>query len=144
MSIGRIANRVVATAGELETIVDAARRMAGTNVGCVVVVRDGKPVGILTDRDIAVRAVAKEMDPLDTTIAAIMTPEPDTVDESAPVEDALERMAEAGVRRLAVTAQGGSLLGIVTMDDIVASLVDQARDIDRVLRTSRPNVTVHA
>lgn len=66
MSIGRIATRIVATAGEAESVVDAARRMSGTNVGCVVVVRDGTPIGILTDRDIVLRVVAHDIDPSTT------------------------------------------------------------------------------
>lgn len=73
-----------------------------------------------------------------------MTPDPDTIDESAPIPEALERMADAGVRRLIVTAQGGSLLGIVTMDDVVESLIDQAKAVDRLIRTSRPLVSMHA
>ena len=140
MSIGRIATRVVATAGEAETVLEAARRMAGTRVGCVVVARDGKPVGIVTDRDIAIRVVAKSLDPARVPISEVMTPDPDTIDESAPVEEAVERMADGGIRRLVVTAQGGNLLGIVSMDDIVESLAGQASGMGRLLRASRPTV----
>lgn len=63
MSVGRIATRVVATASPSESVLDVARRMAESNVGCVVVV-DGnqEAVGIVTDRDIVTRAVAKELD----------------------------------------------------------------------------------
>ena len=84
--------------------------------------------------------VARSLAPARVALSEVMTPDPGTIDESAPVGEAIERMADAGIRRLVVTAQGGNLLGIVSVDDILEALVDQAAGIGRLLRASRPNV----
>lgn len=96
MSIGRICNRVIVTADPDESVRDAARRMAQKAVGTLVVVRGERPVGILTDRDIVVRAMANDRDPDVTPVSEIMTTPIRSLDESTPIEDALSKMASAG------------------------------------------------
>ena len=121
MSVGRIATRTLATAGRAESVVEAARRIADTDAGCVVVCLNGAAVGILTERDIVTRVVARGLDPATTDIAEVMTPRPRSIDESASAGAALEAMDWAGVRRLVVTADGGGLLGVVRREDLVAA-----------------------
>ena len=120
MNVGRIATRTLATAGRAETVAEAARRIADTDVGCVVVCLNGAAVGILTEGDIVTRVVGRGLDPATTTIADVMTARPRSVDESASEEAALEVMDRTGVRRLVVTAEGGGLLGVVRREDLVA------------------------
>jgi len=121
MSVGRVATRTLATAGRAEPVSEAARRIADTEVGCGVVCLNGTAVGILTERDIVTRVVARGLDPATTRIADVMTPEPRSVDESASEGTALEIMDRGGVRRLVVTAEGGGLLGVVRREDLVAA-----------------------
>src|SRR5689334_6119134 len=92
----------------LETsVVDAARRMRDARVGCVVVSRAHQPMGILTDRDIAVRVVAEGRDPHKTKVSDVVTYDAVTLQTSDTRQTALTRMREHGVRRLPILDEGG-------------------------------------
>jgi CBS domain-containing protein len=142
MSVRKIASRVVATANGSESILAVARRMAEYNVGCVVVVDGGaEPVGIITDRDIVTRVVATEFDPSQTAISAIMTREVRSVYEATPIEQALALMGSAGTRRLMVTGSESKLVGIVSVDDVIELLVEEAESLGKLLRKERPTLS---
>jgi CBS domain-containing protein len=132
---------VVATATAEETVMDAAIRMRDNNVGCLVIV-DGerKPVGIVTDRDIVTRSVADELNPSDTVVSAVMTDQPRSVDESTPIEQALSTMGGAGARRLVVTGEEGNLVGLLTLDDVLELMVEEATSIGAILRREAPKI----
>jgi CBS domain-containing protein len=104
---------------------DAARLMRDENIGSVVVARDGTPVGIITDRDLALRVVADAQDPNDIRVEEVMSPHPIFVSSRRTVEEVLKTMRELGVRRVPVVDDGGRLQGIVTMDDILTHLARQ-------------------
>ncbi len=143
MTVGRICTRVVASASAQETVRAAAKRMAANDVGTLVVLEaaDGaKPVGILTDRDVAVRCVAAERDPDETRIAEVMTRPVQYVDESLPVEDAITRMASVGTRRLVVVGEAGRLVGVLSLDDILDLLAEEAGAIGRLLAKQQTHV----
>lgn len=145
MSVGRICSRVVATASGSENIATAARRMAENDVGTLVVVQGGqpqKPVGMLTDRDITVRCVARQLDPVETTIEEIMSSPLHVVDEHAPIEDAVARMGRAATRRLVVVAQDYSVVGLLSMDDILETIVGETEAIGRLLQQQKPRIPV--
>ncbi len=94
MSIGIIASHTVVTGAPGESILEITHRMGDYNVGTVVIVSDrGCPLGIVTDRDVAIRCVAHGHVPRDTPVSAIMTRDVRTIDESTPVEEALGKMA---------------------------------------------------
>jgi CBS domain-containing protein len=134
MSIGRICTRTVAIASADEAVAAAARRMAEEDVGTIVVLGDhGRPAGILTDRDLVLRVVARGLDPAATAIDAAMTRPVVAAHESTPIEDGLRRMARAGVRRLVVIGDDGRLVGVLALDDVLALLVEEAGAIGRVL-----------
>lgn len=141
MSVGRIATRVVATASPSESVLDVARRMAESNVGCVVVV-DGnqEAVGIVTDRDIVTRAVAKELDAPETPISVIMSRDVHSVDESTPIEQAVATMSGAGTRRLVVTGPEAKLVGILSVDDVMQLLAEEADSIGKLLKKEEPTM----
>jgi CBS domain-containing protein len=143
MSAGRTCSRTVATVRPEETVRVAARRMAELDVGTLVV-RDGDgtnaPTGIVTDRDIAVRCVGGGYNPDKTPVAKIMTVPVRVIDESVPIEDAMERMAETGARRLVVTGEGKQLVGILSLDDVLELLAQELGPISRLLRQQQPHV----
>jgi CBS domain-containing protein len=89
--------------------------------GVIVVDRDGQPLGLVTDRDLALRVVAAGRDPATTTAAAIMSHPVRTVHAADSVERAVEQMAVHGVRRLPVT-DGNALVGMVSLDDLMSEL----------------------
>ena len=139
MSVGRICTRVVATASVAETIRAAAERMEAHNVGTVVVVGgDQGPEGILTDRDIALRCVAKGRDPEDTRVGDLMTRPVRIVHLASPIESALEAMKRWSVRRLAVVDDDGRLVGIVTLDDVLDLIMEEVGTIGAIVRRESP------
>jgi CBS domain-containing protein len=113
--------------------------MATRHVGTLVVVNDEKqPIGILTDRDLALRVVGHGRDPFGTTIADVMTANPKAIPEETPIEDTLDHMRIHGVRRLPVVGQNGRLVGIVSLDDILTLLADELRQASKLLERSLP------
>lgn len=142
MSVGRIATRVVATASPRESVLDIARRMEEHNVGSVVIVDEAsKPVGIITDRDIVVRAAARDLDLDKTPVSMVMTREVRTVDESTPIEQALATMGAKGSRRLVVTGSESKLVGLLSLDDVIELLAEEAESVGALLRNVAPSLT---
>ena len=102
---------------------DAAKLMETRNSGCVVAVdADGKPRGILTDRDIALRVLRRGLDPDETSIGAVMEDDVVTLREVATLTMAMRRMRAFGVRRLPVVDPSGSLVGVFDWNDGVRVL----------------------
>lgn len=100
------------------TVEQAAQAMADADVGSLPVLRRGKVVGILTDRDIAVRVVAEGLSPRETKIERVMTSDVVSCPEDADVEEAVRLMSRNQVRRLAVVDDAGEFAGIVALADI--------------------------
>jgi CBS domain-containing protein len=100
-----------------DTARDAARVMSDNDIGDAVVVDDGQVTGIVTDRDIVVRAVAEGRDPESTTVGDIATTGVQSIEPEASVDDALRMMREHDIRRLPVVKDGGPV-GIVSLGDL--------------------------
>jgi CBS domain-containing protein len=99
------------------TVVDAAKVMASEDVGSVPVVKAGRLVGIVTDRDVVVRVLAEGRDPNSTTIGEIASSDLETVSPDDDLDTALRKMASSKVRRLPVV-EGDLLVGIVAQADV--------------------------
>jgi CBS domain-containing protein len=137
MSVGRICSRDVDTAGPEETAVDIARRMRERRVGTVVVVDDAaQPMGLV---DLAVRVVAAGREGARTPVTDIMTPMPTAVLEDTSIESALGHMRVGRMRRLPVVNGAGALVGIVTLDDILALLAEEFSLIGALLEREAPH-----
>lgn len=113
----------VASCGRETTVLEAARLMRRRHTGTLIVVDDPQgergPAGIVTDRDIVVQVLAAELPAATTPVASIMASPLVVGSATEPLDDALERMRAHGVRRLPVVEHDGSLLGIVTLDDLL-------------------------
>jgi len=96
--------------------------MRDRKVGCLVVVRNGRPSGVVTDRDLVVRVLAQGIDPTSAYIRDFVTYDPVTVSVDETIETAAERMRLHGVRRLPVVDERGDVVGIVTADDLLMLL----------------------
>lgn len=134
MTIGEICNRNVVVAPKTEMIVDAAKRMRTSHVGDLVVIdnRDGQhfPVGIVTDRDIVISAVAGDPDHINYLLVSdVMSSDLVTAQEQDSIEAALKQMHEHGVRRLPIVAASGALVGILTLDDVLQYLTAQQSEL---------------
>jgi CBS domain-containing protein len=103
-----------------EMVVEAARRMVSENVGSLPVVSEGKLVGMVTDRDLVLNVLAKDLDPHKVPVADVCSGDPVTVEPDEPLDEALRRMAKDQVRRLPVVT-GGRLVGILAQADIALS-----------------------
>lgn len=127
MTIGDVCMRSVATAYPDETVVDAARKMRDQHVGDVVVTdTQARPVGILTDRDIVVAAVAQSADKLaGLLVGDVMSSDLVTARASDPISDALKIMRARGIRRLPIVSGDGRLVGLVAFDDILGVMSDE-------------------
>jgi CBS domain-containing protein len=136
MTIGAIRTREVITAGRDSSAAEAARLMRKGHVGDVVVVeeQDGRliPCGIVTDRDIVVGVVAKGLDPEMIVVGDIMAPEVTVGRERDGVAHTIDVMREKGIRRLPIVDSSGALVGIVSIDDLVAFLAMELAALARV------------
>jgi CBS domain-containing protein len=133
MNVGEICSREVVVMDGGESLREAVRLMRENHVGDVVITenRAGKtlPVGILTDRDILIEVVAKDV-PLDSLgVSDVMSSELLTVTESETEAEALAVMRHKGVRRAPVVDAGGALVGIVSIDDVIEVLAEQLGNI---------------
>lgn len=119
------------------TLEQAAQVMADADVGSLPVLRDGRPVGVLTDRDIVVRAVAEGLAPAKTTVEEVMTHDVVTCGEEADVAEAAELMAINQIRRLMVVNAAGELAGVISLADLATEDVDAAEEV--LEEVSRPS-----
>jgi CBS domain-containing protein len=109
-------------------------RMRHAVVGAVVLVDEaGSARGIVTDRDIAVRVVARGIAASGTPVSSVMSVPVVTCDASQPLEEVVDRMRAAGVRRIPVL-RDGQLAGIVTYDDLLAAVGDELAALGRVAK----------
>jgi CBS domain-containing protein len=120
--LGKICIKPVVTASAQMTVEEAARAMRSKNVGALVVVNAGRPIGMLTDRDVAIEVVAKGMDPDTTRVGEVMHKKPITIHQDLGILDAAKVFAKTGVRRLPVVTKGGTLVGVIAVDDLIMLL----------------------
>jgi CBS domain-containing protein len=122
-----------ATVTRSDSVVDAARLMESADVGSLPVVDGGTPVGIVTDRDIAIRVVAQAKDPSRTTVGEIATGQPYHAAPDQDLDEALELMAYRKVRRVPVV-EDGLLVGMLAQADVVHEVKEKkaAHVIDEI------------
>ena len=145
MKVGSICRREVVTVAPHIDLVSAAQVMREKHVGFLVVVEPepqtiyGRPIGVLTDRDIVVSVVARGADAKALTVADLMKRYPAMVDEADPLEQALHTMRRMGVRRLPVVGAEGMLFGVIALDDMLAVLCGEGSDAVNTLRNEQRN-----
>ena len=119
MQLRKIKKKRVVTVNPTDYVVNAAMLMAKKSVGSVVVVRNKKPVGILTDRDIAIRVVAKELNYKNTKVEDVMTKNIITGKDGQRAAELAKVMHDHGIRRVPTVNKKGELTGIITLDDLL-------------------------
>jgi len=124
-----IINRQVFTISAFEPVSEAAYLMRNEDIGALIVVdKDNKPIGIITDRDLVVSVIAERINPAEVSVEDIMTKDPITVDENTDLYDILRTLPEHSVRRLPVT-QNGKLSGIVSIDDLIVIVATELANL---------------
>jgi CBS domain-containing protein len=123
MKLASIMTGGIETIAPHATLAEAAKKMASQDIGSLPVCGERRRVvGIITDRDITVRAVARGMDPNSTRVEEVMTREVLSCSSEADVEQACALMEKRQVRRLLVTGQDDTPVGIVSLGDIALCL----------------------
>lgn len=112
-----IATHRLRTIGPNATLRQAALVMEESNVGFLPVVQDNKAVGVITDRDIAIRGMHQQS-ALEPTVREVMTQKIVCVQDTATVEEVAKIMGENRVRRVLVNDHAGGLLGVISLDDL--------------------------
>lgn len=117
------------------TVRDACRLMEDRNVGCVVITQHGRPVGILTDRDVILRAVNKDLDLRTTKVSEIMSRDVVYFSEFMPVDRAMDLLSEQSPpgRRFPLVDGDGIVSGIVTVDDIISHASKELRTVGQII-----------
>jgi CBS domain-containing protein len=136
-TIEKFVKRVV-TAKPQETLAAIARLMEQHNVGAVVLAEEHRPVGIVTDRDLALQVVGHGV-PLQTPAAQVMTAPVKTVGRDDGIFDTTQSMREYAVRRLPVVDNEGRLVGLVTLDDLLRVL---SRELSNLVEGIRSEMAV--
>jgi len=101
-------------------VAQCARLMDDRDIGALGVMEEGRLVGVLTDRDIVIRALARDREPFALTAGDLASGDVVAVSIDASVEEAERRMRQRAVRRLFIVAEDGRPLGILTVDDLIA------------------------
>ena len=117
MKVSKCMTRDVELVSPTQTIRDAAQMMADLDAGALPVQQDDRLVGMITDRDIAVRAVAQGKSP-ETPVQDVMSPELLYCFEDQEIEDVSRNMGEVKVRRLPVVNRDKRLVGIISIGDL--------------------------
>lgn len=149
MNAYELCQRKVVTVRRHEELVTAAWMMRERNVGCLVVVEPAgihggeRVVGTLTDRDIVTTVISADADPHGIAVEDVMTRPPVTVPANAGIEEALQRMRGAGVRRVPLVDGHGRLAGILALDDIYEHFAQRGMALVTPIRRE-PRVEQHA
>jgi CBS domain-containing protein len=138
MTVKSMAREEVVTVTPGASARDVALKMEESDIGSVVVVEDGMPVGILTDRDLAVHVVGENADAAELTAAELMTEELFTVHDEEGIYDVLAEMCEVGVRRVPLVDDEGAVSGIVTLDDFIVLLTSELENVSGVVQGESP------
>ena len=117
MKVSKCMTRDVELVSPTQTIRDAAQMMADLDAGALPVQQDDRLVGVITDRDIAVRAVAQGKSP-ETPVRDVMSPEVLYCFDDQEIEDVSRNMGEVKVRRLPVVNRDKRLVGIISIGDL--------------------------
>ncbi|MGD8568222.1 MAG: CBS domain-containing protein [Gammaproteobacteria bacterium] len=137
MFIGEICNREVIVTGKDTTIPQIAKLMREYHVGSIIITEQQNdcrvPVGVVTDRDLVIELLSKDVDITSVSVGDIMTQDLATVRESSHVYDALKLMRGKGIRRIPVVNDEDVLIGIVTVDDLLDVVISQLDDIVNII-----------
>ena len=119
-TVADVMTRSPRTMGPQDTLADAAKVMDELNVGVVPVCEGDRLVGVVTDRDIVVRGLARDIDPATGKLSDVMSGHVRTARQDDDVDEVLIEMANAQIRRMPVVDGEQKLIGIVTLGDIAS------------------------
>jgi CBS domain-containing protein len=116
-----------------KNVAEACQVMEQNNIGCLVVENNGKLCGIITDRDIALKVAGRLRDPQKTTVEEIMTADPIRISVDKDLRHLTSLMHAFHVRRLPIVNGHDIIVGIVTLDDIIALIANEMSEIGKAI-----------
>jgi len=141
MKVGQYCKRGPVAIASNADVVDVAQLMRERHIGFLVVYEQGddirKPIGVLTDRDIVLGVVAKNIDPHSVTVKDVMTRQPLVADEADELSEALQAMRMAGIRRVPVVDTRGALTGVMALDDAIDLVTGLLCDISGSIKSEQ-------
>jgi len=117
--VERIMSKRVVTIDVSSSVFDAAREIMGRDIGCVIVLKEKKVVGVVTKGDILREAVMKRLDPQQLNVERIMSQPVLTIEPTKTLADASFLMSQENLTKLPVVDKKGELVGIITSTDII-------------------------
>ena len=111
-----------------ETVLAAAKRMVEANLGALLVVDNDRLVGILSERDILQRVVARSRDPETTNVSMVLTPNPVAVTEDTPLEECIQIIRQRGFRHLPVINAYRNPIGVIYSRDLLQHILNLIED----------------
>jgi signal-transduction protein with cAMP-binding, CBS, and nucleotidyltransferase domain len=121
MALSELVTRKLVTASPKDPLKKVAKLMEKQNVGAVVVAQDNRPIGIVTDRDLALAVCVRGKSP-DEHVQEVMTCPVSTINKDEGVYAATQQLMEQAVRRLPVVDENGDAIGLVSLDDLLLLL----------------------
>jgi len=128
-----IMSRNVKTVRTDDTVLEAVSKMNKFRIGSVVVTNNGRPVGIVTERNIMERIVEPRLDPMMVRVKEIMSSPVITIESNAGLDEAVQVMIKKSIKKLPVT-EGGKVTGILSTTDIVRSSPTRMGILEELLR----------
>ena len=138
MQLKDIITTTVETVKPDASLFDAAKIMMTNDLGWLPVTREGKVLGILTDRDIAIRGVAAGLEPRQARVEQVMSRDVFAVSIDDSIEDACNTMEEEQVRRLVVLDENENLVGVVSLADLAAQ-APESESADVLKKVTEPD-----
>ena len=138
MQVKEIMTCSVETINSDASLVEAAQRMRSLKVGALPVWENDELIGMITDRDVTIRAVAKEKNPSSTTVKEIMTADVCCCFDDDDIHEAARMMEEESIHRLLVVNSGNDPVGFVSLADIAVKSHDEHLAYEVLERISEP------
>jgi CBS domain-containing protein len=139
MPIGDYCQEPAATICGAKTVRAAAERMRNEGLGSLAVVVDGRPVGVVTDRDLVLETLGNRLDPGCVKVEEIASRPLVSINQNAPLREAVRIIRRHAVRRLPVVDDEGELVGIVAADDLLSLAAAELGGLAVAVRTQSPS-----
>lgn len=136
MSIHKLGTQVVIKLNKKSSIIDAAKLMKKHNIGDIIIVEnesENKPIGILTDRDIAMKIVADDVDIKNICVGDAMSYDLLTLKKHQGIQEALDMMSAKGVRRAPILNDDGTISGIASIDDLLILIAGELSSLAKLV-----------
>jgi CBS domain-containing protein len=129
--------RDVVTIDSGATLLDVAKKMRDANIGMLPVIEGGAVRGIVTDRDLVIRAMTRDVRPSEVRVNECLSEPPRCAEPDWPVEDAMEEMARQQVGRLPVVDNSGAVIGVVTLSSLALRSARREETLDTAQEVAR-------